>query len=219
MNKVKLTIITAVTIFILSIGAITFANSAENEVKTSFADKQKKLGLIKEEIIIAEGKLEELDVKITNKEFVEFKENLRMVHNVNKVPFKIDDEEIVNEMINDKLFVNDAKTKNITVTKEEVLEYAMQTKKAYDENTIPELKQMLTEMANQLNVSESDYFTHPDVLKKYEEFLITNKLIEILVQEGEIDEEGKTIDKYASKLKEKNKGKVKINLKNLKNNN
>lgn len=43
------------------------------------------------------------DFTITQEEFLKYKENLKLVHQSNQIPFNVNDEEIINQMIDREL--------------------------------------------------------------------------------------------------------------------
>lgn len=66
-------------------------------------------------------------------------------------------------MVENKLLIQSAKKANIIVTDDEIKEYVIQTKEAVKQSEVPEIHDIHTALANDLNVSLDEYFTHPDI--------------------------------------------------------
>lgn len=150
------------------------------------------------------------DFKITKKDFVDYKENLAFIHKQNDTPFSFQSEEIINEMVEKKLLYSYAKEADIEVTEEEIREYALQTKEAFEDNATPELDRIHAELAKRLNVAPEAYFTHPDVLKQYEEVVAVGKLVERLFSEGKLND-GFTLEDFKKELRESSRTAIQVN--------
>ncbi|MBM7541745.1 SurA N-terminal domain-containing protein [Amphibacillus cookii] len=171
-----------------------------------FEEKEKKIELVDSKAILVEGD----DFTVTEAEYMDYKENIKRVHKLNGVEFDLTDEEILDDVIENKLLLQDAREKGVEVTKDEVLAYAEQTKEAFEQNATPELEQTHISLAEELNVSPADYFTHPDVLKQYEDVIKLNKLAEKISVESELNSPD-SLDHYIEELKESKADTYKIN--------
>ena len=139
-----------------------------------FQEKELKLSEIDESIVLVDGG----SFTITLKQFVEQKENMRLVNALNNRGNSPSDEEIIDGLINGEIEQIGVKARGLHVSEQEILDYAMQTKEAFVNNENQDLNKIWTAMSANLNVSIDDYFTHPTTLKQYENLLLTQKLVE-----------------------------------------
>lgn len=139
-----------------------------------FQEKELKLSEIDESIVLVDGG----SFTITLKQFVEQKENMRLVNALNNRGNSPSDEEIIDGLINGEIELIGVKARGLHVSEQEILDYAMQTKEAFVNNENQDLNEIWTAMSANLNVSIDDYFTHPTTLKQYENLLLTQKLVE-----------------------------------------
>lgn len=70
--------------------SLVLANS-ENIINHFFKEKKLKLEEVNKNDIVVESK----DFKISKKEYVEFKENLSLVHKINDIPFNLSSKQII----------------------------------------------------------------------------------------------------------------------------
>ncbi|WP_440897715.1 hypothetical protein ACS127_07050 [Amphibacillus sp. Q70] len=162
-----------------------------------FGEKEEELEVIDSNAILVEGE----DFNVTAEEFLDYKENLCLVHQLNSIKMDISDEEILNRIIENKLLLQFADEQGVTVAESDVLNYAEQTKEAFEKDVSPELSELYISLAEELDVSPEEYFTHPEVLQQYEEVVKANKLIEIMTLNGEINE-SVSIEQFKSNLKD-----------------
>src|SRR5690606_6510299 len=147
---------------------------------------------------------------ITLKQFVDFKENKRFIHELNNIPFTLTDKEILDQLIEDDLLLHEAKTHGIVVTEQEVSEYAEQTKQAIVESNDLIMTQINEELAKRLGVTAEEYFTHPSTLQQYESMLTSINYISDLYSDGVLDDHY-TPDQYKADLHEKYAKQLKVN--------
>ncbi|MFT0139411.1 hypothetical protein ACEK07_32495 [Alcanivoracaceae bacterium MT1] len=200
---------------------ITFANNFNNDIESFVKNKKENLeALENRKDIVISGVIEGNEFSITKEDYEIYKENIKFVHKMNKLDFIEDIDTLTEQMIQQEVLLAYAKNQGISVSADEILEYAEQTKKFFNDlDKSDEMSQLHEELAKEKNVSREDYFTHPDVLKGYEEMLIVGKLVEQLIEEGEVDFENKTLESFVSKIKEKNNGKIKVDVEKIKNKN
>lgn len=192
--------------FILLVLFTPVALSNDFGINEFFTKKEKILELMDPSTILVQGE----KFTITEGEYVDYKENLKMVYQLNGNSFDITDEEVMDRIIENKLLLQIADEQGITVTKDDVQEYALQTKEAFEQNVSSELNQIHLELAKQLSVSPEDYFTHPDVLKQYEEIVKLNKLVDNMVLEGKINDDY-SISEFVQDIKVEYKDTYNIN--------
>ena len=70
-----------------------------------------------------------------------------------------------------------------------MLAYAKQSQQAFEAQATAQMKAMHQEAAEKLCVTKAAYFTHPSVLKQYNEVLTLDALISQLTAEGVITKE------------------------------
>ncbi|GEN85190.1 hypothetical protein SLU01_35020 [Sporosarcina luteola] len=170
-----------------------------------FESKDQKTAAIDDSIIVVESDM----FTITLKQFVDFKENKRFIHELNNIPFALTDREILDQLIEDELLQHEAKTHGIVVTEQGVLEYAEQTKQAIGESNDLIMIQINEELAKRLGVTAEEYFTHPSTLKHYESMLTSNEFITRLYSDGVLNDQY-TPDQYKADLYEKYANQIKV---------
>ena len=178
MNKKYLFTILPCTL-LASIYLITSASSTNFQFNDLITEKESKLLEATDEVIIESNEFE-----ITNSEFIEFKENLKITNELNKTDITYSDTEILNELIKNELTDSYIESQNIYVSDEEVLEYANQTKEAFENSSVPELRDLHLALAAELDVAPEDYFTHPTILEEYRKIVAGEKLTEEMFEEG-----------------------------------
>jgi len=147
---------------------------------------------------------------ITQKEYIDYKENLIFIHQMNEIPFNLTDEEIINQMIEREVLIQYAENQHIVVTKGEVEEYALQTKEAVEQSEMPDMHKIHLKLAEKLNVSLEDYFTHPEVLKEYEHQFMIDEVVNQLTAEGKLTDTY-TISSFVEELKKEDRYAISIN--------
>lgn len=213
MTKIKLTVALAISCIVILAVLIVF--TAIDQDKSHFIIEQdNNLTTVSEDAIVVASN----ELTITLGEYIDYRENVRMIHALNNIPFTLTAEELVDNLINHRLFLHYAKGLEIDVTDEEVLEYAVQTKEAFFENRTPEFDEILKRLVNTLGVrKEEDYFTHPKTLENYRNLLLTQKAVEQLYEEGRlINRSGSVLDEFIEELREERDPGIRINLKEIK---
>lgn len=196
---------TAAALFLLLCTTpIVFSNYVS--ISDFFESKDQKTAVIDESIIVAESDM----FTITLRQLVDLKENKRFFHELNSIPFVLTDKEILDQFIEDELLAYEAKKHGFSATKEEVNDYAEQTKQGMAETNDPILNQINEELAKRLGVSKEEYFTNPSTLKQYELLLITNNYISQLYSDGVLNDQY-TPDQYKVDLHKKYAKQVKVN--------
>ncbi|MCM3745655.1 hypothetical protein M3193_16125 [Sporosarcina luteola] len=199
----------AVLFLILCSTPIVFSNYVS--ISDFFESKDKKTAAIDDSKIVVESDM----FTITLKQFVDFKENKRFIHELNNIPFTLTDREMLDLLIEDELLLLEAKTHGIVVTEQEVFEYAEQTKQTIAESNDVIMTQINEELAKRLGVTAEEYFTHPSTLKQYESMLTSNNYISELYSDGVLNDQY-TPDQYKADLHEKYAKQLKINQDTLK---
>lgn len=207
MKKRNLLLISSVIVVFVIMAPLALAN--DFDIEKFFIDKETKLESIDASIILVQGE----SFTITVREFVDHKANLEIIYDINSMSSDVTNEEVIDQMLENKLLLRMADEQGVEASAAEVQEYALQTKKAFQENT--ELNQINLELAKQLNVSPEDYFTHPNVLKQYEEVVKINNLVTIMALEGEINDDY-TINEFVEDIKAKDKDTFKVDKQVLK---
>lgn len=206
MDKRKASFIIGSFLLVLMLGSSLVIASSENIISDFFKEKNLKLEDVNGNDIIVESK----DFKILKKEYVDFKENLSLVEKINGVPLNLSSEQIIEQMIENKLLSQSAKKSNTIVTDSEIMDYALQTKKAVEQSDVSAIHDIHAALANDLNVSLNEYFTHPDVLKQYENVVLIDKYVNKLYEQEVLDE-NRTIEDFTKKLMEENQDFIDIN--------
>lgn len=85
--------------------------------------------------------------------------------------------------------VSTSNQQQFDMTDDEVLAYAKQSQQAFEAQATAQMKAMHQEAAEKLCVTKAAYFTHPSVLKQYNEVLTLDALISQLTAEGVITKE------------------------------
>ena len=183
---------------------IVFSNYIS--ISDFFESKHQKLSTIDETKIVAESDI----LTITLKQFVDYKENILLIHELNNIPYAFSDMELLNQLIENELLLYEAKNHGVFATTQEVNEYAQQTKQGMAEANDTILYQINEELAKKLEVNVEDYFTHPTTLKNYESIIITNNFIMQLYSEGILNEQY-TQEQYKTDLHEKYKKQINVN--------
>lgn len=147
---------------------------------------------------------------ITQQQYMDYKDNLRFVHQMNEIPFNLTDEAIINRMIEREVLIQYAINQKIVVTKDEVEAYALQTKEAIKQSEMPEVHKIHLKLAEKLNVSPEDYFTHPEVLQQYEDQFMFDKVVNQLTAEGTVNDTY-TISSFVEELKKEDRYSASIN--------
>lgn len=205
--KTKKIIILFSGLFILLVILAPMALADDFGIGNFFGEKEQKLEAVNSSDVLVQGEY----FTITQEEFVDQKENLKMIYALNDISLDVSNEEVIDQIIENKLLLKVSDEQGIEVTKDDVQEYALQTRKAFEEENISkELKQIHLELAKQLNVSPEEYFTHPDVLKQYEDVVKINKLVDHMVLEGTLNEKHSLSD-FVQDLRIENKDTLKIN--------
>lgn len=205
--KKKSIFLTGGFILIIAIGSpLVFANT-NNIFYDFFKIKQEKVENVSEDDVVVEGE----DFKISKKEYIDYKENLYLIHKMNGVAFDLSSEEIVKQMVENKALIQEAKKADVSVTDIEINEYAMQTKKAVEQSEISEIHEIHKALAKNLNVSLDDYFTHPDILKEYKNLLLVEKHIDILFEQEVLNDDF-TVEDYTKKVMNNYKNSLIMNL-------
>ena len=85
--------------------------------------------------------------------------------------------------------VSTSNQQQFDMTDDEVLAYAKQSQQAFEAQATAQMKALHQEAAEKLGVTKAAYFTHPSVLKQYNEVLTLDALISQLTAEGVITKE------------------------------
>ncbi|MFC5603638.1 SurA N-terminal domain-containing protein [Sporosarcina koreensis] len=194
----------AALFLILCTTPIVFSNFIS--ISDFFESKDQKTAAIDDSIIVVESDM----FTITLKQFGDFKENKRFIHELNHIPFTLTDREMLDQLIEHELLLHEAKTHGIVVTEQEVSEYAEQTKQAMVESNDPIMTQINEELAKRLGVTAEEYFTHPSTLQQYESLLTSNNFISELYIDGVLNDYY-TPDQYKADLHEKYANQLKVN--------
>lgn len=169
MRKLKLIVVGSLFLLILFTGTLTLANT-DNPISDFFEQKNEKLKTMEENEILVEGE----NFTITTKEYMELKENMSLVHELNGGSNSDSSvnkpQDLLNRLIERKLILQFAAEENLKVTDDEVMEYALQTKEAMKQNSTPELEAIQVELAKSLDIAPEEYFTHPEILEQYRDF-------------------------------------------------
>lgn len=130
-----------------------------------------------------------------------------MIAELNAVSARLSADEMIEQMIEQKILVQHANNLGINVSEKEIVEYAEQTKEAAEQNESPELKEIQEALAKKYHVSPEEYFFHPDVLKEYKKLLKINKLFHEMTDEN--------IQKFIQTIKQQYKDTYKIDVTEL----
>lgn len=135
------------------------------------------------------------DFTISRQAFEAYKENVQQVYVSNEQDFDVPDSELLNQMIERETLLSIARARGIAPTEQEVARYAQATKEAFETNASAQMRKLHAQLADKLGVSKDAYFTHPSVMKQYEELLTLEALIATLTAEGTVTDE-QTLAKY-----------------------
>jgi hypothetical protein len=160
-------------------------------------------------------------IRIMPEEFELYKANIKEVNNQpNATPMTVSDEQIIDNLIIDKLLVQYAKKFDIVVSPSEIdKEIAFQRdslEKAPNDNPIREL------MANRIKrsgLSEDAFWDSELVRTNYENSILVGKMFTKLIADGTIKRvgDGSEFAKFREELLAKNKQNLKINWSTVKN--
>lgn len=206
MKKNKFLLFFSTTALVLVLITSVALSNNDFGVSQFFETKQQKLDQLKNpsNILVKSEKFE-----ISLKDYVDYKENLAFVHEINNMDFNLKDEEIIQRMVDNKLLLDFATNRKVKVTEDEVKEYALQTKTALEQSASPEMHAIHEELAKNLSVGLDEYFTHPEVLKNYKEILMIEKAVNELEIEGKLNDQYEVKD-FIQDLRKENKGSVKV---------
>ena len=194
----------AMLFLILSSTTIVFSNYFS--ISDFFESKDQKLSAIDETKIVVESDT----FSITLKQFVDYKENILLIHELNNIANAFSDMELLNQLIETELLLYEAKDHGVIATTQEINEYALQTKQAWAETNDASLHEINEELARKLGVDVEEYFTHPTTLKNYESMIISNNFIMQLYSEGILNEQY-TQEQYKTDLHGKYKKQINVN--------
>lgn len=181
-------------------------SSSDFGVREFFEGKEEKVNAFDASLVLAEGKT----FVITAREFVDYKENVKLISQLNNEKFNLPNEELLARMLETRLLIQFADEQGIQVSSKEVYDYAMQTKEGYQQNDSPQLEEIQKALARKYNVSTDDYFTHPDVLKQYENIVKVDKLMNQMALEGKITDDY-TVDTFVADINKQYTSAVHIN--------
>lgn len=146
---------------------------------------------------------------ITEKEFVQFKSNVEMISALNGISFKQTNMEILKSMVIRKLVLQTAIDEGITATDQEVRDYALKQKALFDDNNT-QFKELRDELIKASGYTQEQYWTSPELLQNYKEWLIANKFIDSLYAEKKLTNQY-TYKDYSEELWNQAKDGIKIN--------
>lgn len=180
MNKLKISFIIFIGIFLLGTSLVV-ANSPISDffVKTS-QQVEKAQG-----ITIVDGE----SFTISERDFVQYKRNVQLVHEINGLDIAQTNDQLIEDMIKRKLLLQYAKKQNITISDQEVKNYALQQQELFSNLDDPNFNAIKIELAKALDVSEEEYWTHPRTLKNYKEWLTIEKLITELYNSEQLNDD------------------------------
>lgn len=205
-KRSKRWILPTVAMIFLSLFATTIVFSNFFSISDFFESKEEKLSVINESKIVVESDM----FLITLKEFVDYKENTLLIHELNNLPYTLSDTKLIDLLIENELFLYEAKDHGIVATKQEINEYAQQTKQAVIEGNDPIINQINEALAKNLGVNLEEYFTHPTTLKQYELVIVSEKYFMQLYSD-EVLTDQYTLEHYQTDLHEKYKNHIKVN--------
>lgn len=202
MTKRKLAIGFVIVFCLFIIGTSFVLANTDNTISNFFKDKQEKLARLKTDELATEIN----EIKITYKDYLDYKENLSFIHEMNHEAFQLKPEEILQQMIEYRLVLQTAEESGITVTEAEVREYALEIQKAVEESGDANMQKIALEQSKELGVDPKDLYTHPDILTRYQEMLLFTKFIDQLYEKEELNDNYSYEDYLADILKENKAG-------------
>lgn len=204
-KKKKYWLISSVAVLFLVIFSSSFVFSDYTSISDFFKSKEERLALIDEAELVVESDT----FTISLKQFIDYKENTLLIHELNNYPYTLTDEDLLNRMIENELLYTEAKKAGISLKKEEVESYIVQVKSALDEGNNPILSEIDEQLAKALNIDVAEYYTHPVTFAKYERVVLEQKFVQILYENGELNDQY-NIDHYKKDLRLTNEKDIKI---------
>ena len=195
---------TVATLF-LTIFTSSFVLSNYISIPEFFQTKEKRLAQIDPSVIVVESD----KFSISLKQFIDYKENTLLIHEVNNYPYTLTDLDVLNRMIENELLLAEAKKAGITVTSEEVETHISEVQSALEVTNDPILNELTDQLAKALNVSVDDYYEHPETIAKYEAVVMTNKFVEKLYVDGVLNDQY-NIEQYKVDLRMSHKSNLYI---------
>jgi hypothetical protein len=200
MNKLRNSIFIGIGIVLLGTSVVV----ANSPISDFFAKTSQQVENA-QEITIVDGK----SFTISEREFVQYKRNVLLVHEMNGIDFIQTNDQLIKDMIKRKLLLQYAKKQNVTISDQEVEEYALQQQELFSNLDDPDFNAIKTELAKAIKVSEEEYWTHPKTLKNYEEWLTIEKLITELYNSEQLNDE-RTDEDFKEELWKKEKSQISI---------
>lgn len=204
-KKKKYWLISSVAVLFLIIFSSSFVFSDYISISDFFKSKEEKLAQIDEAELVVESDA----FTISLKQFVDYKENTLLIHELNNYPYTLTDEDLINRMIENELLYLEAKKAGITVEKEEVESYIAQVKLALEETNDPIQNEIDAQLAKALNIDVTEYYTHPVTFAKYERAVLEQKFVQSLYVNGELNEQY-DVENYKKDLRLANENDIKI---------
>ena len=204
-KKKKVWLLSSVAVLFLAIFSSSLVFSDYISISDFFKSKEEKLAQIDEAELVVQSDA----FTISLKQFVDYKENILLIHELNNFPYTLTDEDLINRMIENELLYVEAKKAQISVEKEEVESYISQVKLALAEANDPIQNEIEAQLAKALNIEVTEYYTHPVTFAKYERVLVEEKFIQKLYVNGELNEQY-NIEHYKKDLRLANENDIKI---------
>ena len=210
-KKKKVWLLSSVAVLFLAIFSSSLVFSDYISISDFFKSKEEKLAQIDEAELVVQSDA----FTISLKQFVDYKENILLIHELNNFPYTLTDEDLINRMIENELLYVEAKKAQISVEKEEVESYISQVKLALAEANDPIQNEIEAQLAKALNIEVTEYYTHPVTFAKYERVLLEEKFVQKLYVNGELNEQY-NIEQYKKDLRLVNENDIKIYTNKLK---
>ena len=210
-KKKKYLLLSSVAVLFLAIFGSSLAFSNYISIPDFFKSKEEKLLQIDENEFIVQSE----EFTISLKQFVEYKENILLIHELNNFPYSLTDADLVNQMIKDELLYMEAKKANISIDKEDVENYISELRLGLAELNDPIQNEIEAQLAKSLQVNLDEYYKHPVTLAKYERLLTEDEFVQTLYERGILNDQY-TIEMYENDLLLKYEKGITIYLEKLK---
>jgi hypothetical protein len=215
MKKRKFIIsIIALATLLISSAIYAYSIVPKEEIQNSFSNLKEKLEN-QEDFVLVSGD----GFQITAKRFIFYKENKKMlneIQNINDIPSDID---LLNELIKTELLVQYAKDEGLKVSDEEITDaIEFERKVLQDPNLTGEENEIVKEiMKNRIEMtglSEKEFWNSKEIREQYGKHILIGKLYSHLLTKGEI-EDIQDFQKFQDKLLEARSDSYTVDMSNI----
>lgn len=196
MTPKKIWIILSIVSVTILLSAAIYADSPvpKEQIKTGFDKVKEQVNqqkLFKDttgiEIPLVKGE----GFQISAKDFSFYKGNLELLYKLDKKPLRLDDSNLIDEMVKKELLVKRAEKLGMTVSKQEVDSVIEKERNAFNDPAISgknndTVKEIMKNRIRITGFSDDEFWNSEDIRKQYEKSIIIGKLYDHLISTKEI---------------------------------